>query len=325
MAKTDKYFQFPIYLLDGDINQIRGWIIAHTAHKIGSKILNDGYDSVFDDAEAIERGCDELKTIEYTNTLVDSFNEASDKIESLTARYGTGNMCRVREDLFRDSMKRKPTITENYFRVFAAMTAVLGGSGFKRITRDRLHAGASGWKTSELPDGWTPRVKFGMMQKITAGLARKKMCASYWDNRSRRDTWYSIKMRPEELEGAVKNKKGLASEKPVPARNDSKPERKSYDVVADELHPYVKRHAEEVYSKLFGSVGVTKGFDRAWERLRGGSYGRSKKSISEHLIREFKDMLELMKRRGIKEWAADGTPIRCNSGETVTLSEDEPY
>ena len=99
----------------------------------------------------------------------------------------------------------RPTIGRCKLR--SSMTAILGGSRFKRITRERLHAGACGWKSSELPDGWEHRVKFGMMQKITKGLAKKSLCSSYWDNVGCRKTWYSIKMRPEELAGAVKNTK----------------------------------------------------------------------------------------------------------------------
>jgi hypothetical protein len=208
MAKKDNYFQFPIYLLDGEMHEIYDWAVAYTAHAIGSKILNDGYDPSFDTDEAIERGCYELETIEYSETLVSSFDDAAEKVAELTRRYGAPPLCRVREDLFVDAMKRKPSITENYFRVFAAMTAILVGSRFKRITRERLHAGACGWKSSELPDGWEHRVKFGMMQKITKGLAKKSLCSSYWDNVGCRTTWYSIKMRPEELEAAaVKNTK----------------------------------------------------------------------------------------------------------------------
>jgi hypothetical protein len=207
MARKDNYFQFPIYLLDGEMHQIFDWVVAHTAHAIGSKILNDGYDPSFDTDEAIERGCYELETIEYSETLVSSFDDAAEKVAELTRRYGAPPLCRVREDLFVDAMKRKPSITENYFRVFAAMTAILGGSRFKRITRERLHAGACGWKSSELPHGWEDRVKFGMMQKVTKGLAKKNLCSSYWDNAGCRTTWYSIKMRPEELKAAVKNVK----------------------------------------------------------------------------------------------------------------------
>lgn len=217
MAKKDNYFQFPIYLLDGEMHEICDWAVAYTAHAIGSKILNDGYDPLFDTDEAIERGCCELETIEYSETLVSSFDDAAEKVAELTSRFRAPPLCRVREDLFVDAMKRKPSITENYFRVFAAMTAILGGSSFKRITRERLHAGACGWKSSELPDGWEHRVKFGMMQKITKGLAKKSLCSSYWDNAGCRTTWYSIKMRPEELAGAVKNVKLKGKKVPAEA------------------------------------------------------------------------------------------------------------
>jgi hypothetical protein len=207
MAKQDNYFQFPIYLLDGDMHEICNWAVGYTAHAIGSKIHKDGYSDVFLTDEAIERGCDELSSVQYSEALVSRFDDATEKLAEMTSRYGAPPLCRVREDLFVDAMKRKPSITENYFRVFAAMTAILGGSRFKRITRERLHAGACGWKSSELPDGWEHRVKFGMMQKITKGLAKKSLCSSYWDNVGCRTTWYSIKMRPEELAGAVKNTK----------------------------------------------------------------------------------------------------------------------
>ncbi|MGJ8653820.1 MAG: hypothetical protein ACSHX8_11140 [Opitutaceae bacterium] len=199
MAKTDNYFQFPIYLLDGDMTQIRGWIIAHSAYLIGRKRLGND-DNI---TKVIRTGCNELKTVEYSQEILRDYFEADEKLQAMTSKHGTPNQARVREDIFKDAMKPKPSITENQFRVFAAMTAVLGNGKFKSITRNRLHAGASGNKTSELPEGWTERVKFTTVRKVTASLMGKNLFKSCYDTVGRRTTYYSIRMSQEQLDSAV--------------------------------------------------------------------------------------------------------------------------
>ena len=307
MAPTKNYFQFPIYLLDGDLPTVSNWIVAHTAHKIGAKIMEDGYDE-WDVSEAIERGCEELECINHSEDLLNHFHEAEGKIAELSAKYGVAPFCRVREDIFASAMRRKPTLTENYFRVFAAMTAALGKDKFKQITRDRLHAGASGWKASEMPDGWTERVKFKSMPQVIKGLHSKGFMAKYADPKTRRDAWFSIRMIGSELEKAVAHCKAKRGRKSAEEKVMEQPQRaiempqEAVEVAAevkDVLHPYVKKHAQKTFKALFVPLGLSdEHFSLFWNEIRDGKYGSNKTAVNSYMQEKYLDISREMKAKG---------------------------
>ena len=204
MAKEKRYYQFHLYLLDADLHQIKAHAEAIAAFKIGSKIAKDSYIQPEDDLEfTLERGCEHLG-ISFTEARVEDYIAAHGKVAEMTEAHGISPECRIRHDVFQDVFKEKPSIKENHFRVFAAMTAIMGGAGFKAISRDRLHAGACGWKKSTLPEGWEIRLPHNSLQKVTRKIAERGFCCSHYDRKGRRHTYYSINKTPHQLGELVK-------------------------------------------------------------------------------------------------------------------------
>lgn len=199
MAKEKRYYQFELYLLDADFYQVKTYAEAMTAYRFGGKIAKDSYKEPDDDLEwTLEQGCEYLG-IPFTETREGEYREAQGKVDEMVRIHGTSPICRVRHDLFYGVFKKKPSIKENHFRVFAAMTAVLGGAGFKAISRDRLHAGACGWKTAEKPDDWTIRLPFNCLQKVTKKIAEMGLCSSHYDTVGKRHCYYTISKSKEQL------------------------------------------------------------------------------------------------------------------------------
>ena len=204
MAKEKRYYQFELYLLDADLHQVKAHAEATAAFKIGSKIAKDSYKEPEDDLEfTVEQGCFHLD-IPFTEARVDDYIAARDRVTGYTTMYGASPECRVRHDLFHDALKAKPSIKENHFRVFAAMTAVMGGDSFKPISRERLHAGACGWKNAEIPAEWPIRLPFNCLQKVTKKIAEMGLCSSHYDAVGRRHCYYTISKSKEQLIQLVK-------------------------------------------------------------------------------------------------------------------------
>lgn len=204
MGKEKRYYQFHLYLLDADLNQIKAHAEAIAAFKIGSKIAKDSYMQPDDDLEfTLERGCEHLG-ISFTEARIEDYVAAHSKVTEMIGAHGTSPECRIRHDLFHDALKAKPSIKENHFRVFAAMTAVMGGDSFKPISRERLHAGACGWKNTEIPVGWDIRLPFNCLQKVTKRIAEMGLCSSHYDAVGRRHCYYTISKSKEQLIQLVK-------------------------------------------------------------------------------------------------------------------------
>lgn len=312
MSKRDNYYQFHLYLLDENLHQIKSHAEAMAAFKIGRKIAKDSYKEAKDDLEeTIERGCEQLD-IPFTEARVEDYTAAQNKVDELTDTHGASPECRVRADIFQDAFKAKPSIKENHFRVFAAMTAIIGGAAFQPISRDRLHAAACGWKKAELPEGWEVRLPHNSLQKVTKKIAERGFCCSHYDNQGRRHTYYSINKSPGqlgELVNAYLKAKAENKRLRVSSLNDAtdiKPpmlpegaERKKADVILephvstrDKVHPAVKAYAEKMVRTLFVKLEPAKinvlweGF---WDKAKDGSFGNSNADMRIEISEMFKD------------------------------------
>lgn len=191
---SEKYFQFPLYALayGSDSKQRLNDIIDYCCVEVGTKesaemALNEkkeaaeelsakpqGYNPTHQNHLALVIG---MKMLNVCNGnaqgMLNAHGSVRNFVQLMTTQHGPSPLVRIRSDLFWGAFKGE--MSYRRFSVLCAVYSVIGSKDYCRVTRDRIIAGALGYKSAGMMNPDLLATRFDEAEKLTENQVRRTL------------------------------------------------------------------------------------------------------------------------------------------------------
>jgi len=191
---SEKYFQFPLYALayGSESKQRLNDIIDYCCVEVGTKesagmALDEkreaaeelsakpqGYNPTYPTHLALVIG---MKMLNVCNgnaqAMLDGHRSVRQFVQTMTTQHGTSPLVRIRSDLFWSTFKGE--MSYRRFSVLCAVYSVIGSKDYCRVTRDRIIAGALGYKSAGMISPDLLATRFDGVEPLTENQVRRTL------------------------------------------------------------------------------------------------------------------------------------------------------